>query len=174
MNKDLHDIDELFRSGLDSYEATPSAGVKENIDAALDKQDAEKYKKRFIIWKRAALLLLLLLAGLAIYESGLIKKGDGYYNSNKTTRGDKNISGDKTEETSQIKKTTSATRADNTVANQPLLQNSITGRQNQKEFIDRLEYPFIGDNKTAFLKNNQIKKQSPFRIIIQICKSVTR
>jgi hypothetical protein len=159
MEKNLHDIDELFRAGLEEYKETPSAGVKENIDSALDKQDAEKYKRRFIIWKRAALLLLLLLAGFVIYESGIIKRGTSFYTSNKTTRGDKNISGNKTEETNQNKKTTSAASADNTVANQQLLQNSITGRQNQKEFINRLEYPFIGDNKTAFLKNNRQNKQ---------------
>ena len=78
MNKDLHDIDDLFRSGLDSYEVTPSAGVKERLDAELDKKNAESYKKRLIGWKRTALLLLLLLTGFIIYETGLLKIGSGH------------------------------------------------------------------------------------------------
>jgi hypothetical protein len=78
MNKDLHDIDDLFRSGLDRYEVTPSAGVKERLAAELDKKDAESYKKRLIGWKRTALLLLLLLTGLIIYETGLLQIGSGH------------------------------------------------------------------------------------------------
>lgn len=74
MNKDLHDIDDLFRSALDGHEETPSTRVKENIDVALDKQDAEEYKKKFILWKRATLLLLLLVAGSVLYESVKIAK----------------------------------------------------------------------------------------------------
>jgi Outer membrane protein beta-barrel domain len=74
MNKDLHDIDELFRSALDGHEEIPSAAVKSSLDAALDKKDAESYKKRFIGWKRTALLLLLLLAGFALYELVILKQ----------------------------------------------------------------------------------------------------
>ena len=42
MNKDLHDMDELFRSALNDHEEVPSAGVKESLDAALDKKEAEE------------------------------------------------------------------------------------------------------------------------------------
>ena len=78
MNKDLHDIDELFRSALEGKKETPSAFVKESLLAHLDKKDAESYKKRFIVWKRAAILLLVLLAGIVLYESGIVKTGAGY------------------------------------------------------------------------------------------------
>ncbi len=73
MNKNLHDIDELFRSGMGSYEATPSAGLKERLDLELDKKQAASYKKRWIGWKRTSILLLLLLAGLIIYEVAILK-----------------------------------------------------------------------------------------------------
>ncbi len=73
MNKNLHDIDNLFRSGLEGYEETPSAGVKEALYAALDKKEAAKYKRRFIVWKKTAQSLLLLLAVLVLYESISIK-----------------------------------------------------------------------------------------------------
>lgn len=78
MNKDLHDIDDLFRSALEENEETPSAAVKENLIANLDKKDAESYKKRFIGWKRAALLLLLVLAGFILYESDIWKTDAGH------------------------------------------------------------------------------------------------
>ncbi len=163
MNKDLHDIDELFRSGLDDYEATPSAGVKENIDAALDKQDAKKYRKRFIIWKRAALLLLLLLAGLVIYESGLIKKGNGSY-----TAQEEATENDKTNNITP--KTTTSGNANDIVTTRPVNQTeNLPEQQNQKGIISVPENSLIPGKGTAFPKNNQpdkklslfIQKQNP-------------
>ena len=56
----------------------PSASVKESLVAHLDKKDTESYKKRFIGWKRASLVLLLLLAGIIIYDSGILKTGSGH------------------------------------------------------------------------------------------------
>ncbi len=87
MSKDLHDIDDLFSSTLEEYKEMPSPALKERLDAALDKQEAEKYKKRFLIWKRSALLLLLLLAGFVLYESGIIKKDSGNYILNRSGSG---------------------------------------------------------------------------------------
>ena len=39
MSRNSQNIDKLFREGLQNYEATPSSGVKERIDADLDKRD---------------------------------------------------------------------------------------------------------------------------------------
>ena len=163
MNKDLHDIDELFHSGLDDYEATPSAGVKESIDAALDKHDAKKYKKRFIIWKRAALLLLLLLAGLVIYESGLIKKGNGSYAAQEAA-----TENDKTNNITP--KTTTSGNTNDIVTTLPVNQtDNLPEQQNQKAIISVPENSLIPGKGTAFPKNNQpdkklslfIQKQNP-------------
>jgi hypothetical protein len=74
MNKNLHDIDELFLSALERYKETPRAGVKQNIDAALDQQKKKSDKKRILRWKRSALLVLLLLLGLSLYESFPVRK----------------------------------------------------------------------------------------------------
>src|SRR5688572_4495895 len=73
MNKDLHDIDNLFRSSLESYEETPSLSVMEKLEASLDRTDAESYKKRFLLWKRAAIFLFFLLIGIVLYEAGILK-----------------------------------------------------------------------------------------------------
>ncbi len=73
MDKNLHDIDDFFRAGLEGNEASPSASVKESLLAILDKRDAEIYRKKSSRWKRAALLMLFLLAGFIIYESSIFK-----------------------------------------------------------------------------------------------------
>ncbi len=52
MNKDLHDIDDLFRSGLKAYEVTPSVGVKERLNAALDKKDATAFNRAYHLRNR--------------------------------------------------------------------------------------------------------------------------
>lgn len=75
MNKDLHNIDDLFHSALGQYEEIPSAEVKKNLEAALDKKDAESFKRKLTIWKRTALFLLLLLSGFVLYETGFRKTG---------------------------------------------------------------------------------------------------
>ena len=78
MSENLHDIDDLFRTALEANELAPSASVKESLVAHLDKKDTESYKKRFVVWKRAAIVLLLLLSGIIIYDSGILKTGSGH------------------------------------------------------------------------------------------------
>src|ERR1700730_2161771 len=75
MDKNLHTINEIFNEAYQQYEEEPSADVWEKLNARLDKEDADKYKKGFIGWKRIAILLLFLLSGLIIYESRIIIKG---------------------------------------------------------------------------------------------------
>ncbi len=66
-------MDDLFRSALEENEEIPSVSVKESLIAHLDKKDAESYKKKFLGWKRIALLLGFVLAGFILYESGIVK-----------------------------------------------------------------------------------------------------
>src|SRR4029078_3445299 len=82
MSKDLHDIDNLFRSSLDSYEETPPKYVKERLEAALDKRDAESYKKRLLVWKRVAITLFVLLLGFFIYNAGILPTHPGNSENN--------------------------------------------------------------------------------------------
>lgn len=74
MEKNLQNIDEVFNRAYNSYEDEPSAAAWEKLSAALDKEDAEKYKRRFIGWKRIAVVLLFLLSGFLIYETGVVIK----------------------------------------------------------------------------------------------------
>ncbi|MCU7552820.1 hypothetical protein OCK74_27120 [Chitinophagaceae bacterium LB-8] len=70
MNEDVHHIDNLLRSTLEHYEEIPSPAVKESLNAILDKKDAEAYKRKYEAWKRIAILVLIMLSGYILYESG--------------------------------------------------------------------------------------------------------
>ena len=167
MSKDLHDIDELFRAGLDGHEETPSSGVKENIDAALDKQDAEKYKKRFIIWKRAALLLLVMLAGFVLYESGIFKTGNRHYSAKNTVADKNDVSTNKNESNNQNKNIPVGSN-NNGIDNSVVIKDNLSEQKAPEKTLIVKENPFISDNivdgnKTAPKNNNWLNKQvNPF------------
>ncbi len=83
MNKDLHNIDSVFNSSYQKYEDSPSSGVWENLAAELDKKESEEYRKRFVGWRRVAIILALLISGFMLYEvtttkpiSGLFQKDE--------------------------------------------------------------------------------------------------
>jgi hypothetical protein len=76
MSRDRHDIDDLFNSAYRQLEEEPSAGVWEKLSSNLNRKDAESYKKRLIVWKRATLVLSLALSVLILYETALIPKGN--------------------------------------------------------------------------------------------------
>src|SRR5260221_10976682 len=86
MRKDLHNIDEVFNSAYKQFEEDPSPGIWGKINAVLDKKDAELYKRRFVGWKRTAILLLFFLTGFILYESGILKTGSGQLNENTITK----------------------------------------------------------------------------------------
>ena len=86
MNKDLHNIDDVFNSAYQEFEEDPSPEVWQKINEGLDKKVAESYKRRFIGWKRTAILLLLLLTGFVLYESGVLKQNSGTANKNNTVQ----------------------------------------------------------------------------------------
>ena len=76
MDKDLHDIEDLFRSSLDQHEEMPSKNVWDAVDNRLDKETVATIKKKYKTLKRLSLLLLLLLISISIFELG-------YHNSDK-------------------------------------------------------------------------------------------
>jgi hypothetical protein len=82
MNKDLHNIDQVFNATYREFEDDPSSAVWQKINEGLDKKEAESYKRRFIGWKRTSILLLLLLTGFVLYESGILKQGSEAANKN--------------------------------------------------------------------------------------------
>lgn len=83
MIKHFHYPDELFKSAYQTLEEMPSAAVWDDINASLDKVDAERYKRKFKQWKLFSLLLILFMGIFIIFESALIRKpGPAYSISN--------------------------------------------------------------------------------------------
>src|SRR5258706_2997123 len=139
MNRDLHNIDDIFNSAHREFEEEPSSDVWDKVNAGLDKKDAERYKRRFIGWKRAAILSLLLLTGFILYESGILKRGAGNQTENVMTK--------KTD-----------TPATSEKIDKPSNQNSLSHRKNGGSGFDTKEEN-VADFNTA---NAAIKKNTQF------------
>lgn len=67
MEENLHNVDDIFNRAYKDFEDEPSDGLWNKLQSGLDRKDAEKYKRKFIIWKSAAILLLIVLSGIIIY-----------------------------------------------------------------------------------------------------------
>ncbi|MEO6837166.1 MAG: outer membrane beta-barrel protein [Ginsengibacter sp.] len=67
MDKNLHDIEDLFRKALEKNEENPSQKAWDGIEKKLDKENVVSIKRKYDLLKKVAFLLLFLLAGLSIY-----------------------------------------------------------------------------------------------------------
>ncbi|HEY5368429.1 MAG TPA: outer membrane beta-barrel protein [Hanamia sp.] len=67
MDKNVHDIEDLFRKTLEQNEENPPQRAWDRIEKKLDKDKVVSIKKKYDSLKKVALLLLFLLAGLSIY-----------------------------------------------------------------------------------------------------------
>ena len=67
MKGDLHEIDDLFKAGLEGKEELPEDKVWNAIEQDLDKNSAITLRKKYVRLRRAAAILLILLLGVSIY-----------------------------------------------------------------------------------------------------------
>lgn len=154
MNKDLHDMDDIFKAAHQQYEDEPSSGVWDKINADLDRKDAEKYKRRFIGWKRVAVILLLLLSGFVLYESGIIIKRSGG-SSNAETAKSRSIRKDslQNDNTAGI-----STKQDEnniqTKTNIPVEKETLNEKSNSSEEISRQNGTSGKDDKNKTIITN--------------------
>jgi hypothetical protein len=70
MSEDLHPIDDLFRSGLNGKEETPTPAVWEAIEKELDKKDRKPIAGFFRMSGRAAAVALIIITGAALFAAG--------------------------------------------------------------------------------------------------------
>lgn len=77
MAKNLQNIDDIFGDAHKQFVEQAPVDAWEKLQASLDKRDVDKYKRRFIGWKRIAILLFLFLSGFIIYETGVLKTHNG-------------------------------------------------------------------------------------------------
>jgi hypothetical protein len=75
MDKKNFDIDNILKSAYQHYQEQPSDNIWEKLQAGLDKKDSGQLKKGIISRKRIAILLLLLLSGIAIYKISVNTNG---------------------------------------------------------------------------------------------------
>lgn len=68
MDKNFHDIEDLFRKGLEDNEDIPSQKAWDGIEKKLDKENVVSIERKYDLLKnKVASLLLLLGKGLSIY-----------------------------------------------------------------------------------------------------------
>ncbi len=67
MDKNLHNIEDLFRKGLEDNEDNPSQKTWDGIEKELDKASVVSIKKKYNFLKKIAFLLTFFLAMLSIY-----------------------------------------------------------------------------------------------------------
>ena len=67
MNKNLYNIDKLFKTALEGVEDEPSSNVWESIDKDLDKKKVVSISKKYHKLKFAASFLLIFSIGMAMY-----------------------------------------------------------------------------------------------------------
>ena len=151
-------MDDLFRSVLEGHEEIPSSAVKKKLEASLDKKDVQSYKKRWILWKRTALLLLLLLAGFILYDSGILKTGRARSsektiahksnNPEATTKNNKNVPVQKDNPIGELNKD------ENNI--------TVTNNTNKNEEGNNIQRQKISDDnavKNSFIENNKEKTE---------------
>ncbi len=67
MDKNLHNIEDLFKKGLEGNEESPSEEVWNSIDQSLEKANSLKFRKKYYSLKRATAILVVMLALLSVY-----------------------------------------------------------------------------------------------------------
>ncbi|MDZ4809181.1 MAG: outer membrane beta-barrel protein [Bacteroidota bacterium] len=129
MDKDLHNIEELFKSGLGDHEEMPSVKVWDAVDNRLDKDTVVAIKKKYKTWKRLSLLLLLLLVGLSIYEINNRYNNTGIAKTNGNGTDKEIIAGNNNNEGQPNKNTVSSKeQADINDINNDITVNTIPGK----------------------------------------------
>ena len=91
MDENLHNIENLFRDGLEGNEELPSLNVWNGIDNALDKDNVVSIKKKYTKMKRVAILLLLLVLGFSVYELSIRHNSEGIAKGNRNDSNDEAI-----------------------------------------------------------------------------------
>ncbi len=84
MDKNLPDIEDLFKSALENEEEMPEPKVWNAIDNMLDKDNVISIKKKYNILKKVAFLLLVMVLWLGVYE--IEKPSDSRFSKASSTR----------------------------------------------------------------------------------------
>ncbi|MBL0200302.1 MAG: hypothetical protein IPP81_09020 [Chitinophagaceae bacterium] len=92
MDKNLHNIEDLFHAALDDNEETPSQNVWETVEKRLDKDNIVSIKRKYTNVKRIAILLLFLLVSFVlfdVYKMNTLHKGNDFVKNGDSIKSDK-------------------------------------------------------------------------------------
>ena len=140
MDEDLHDIEDLFRNGLEDNEELPSPKLWNNIDNILDKDNLISITKKYSSLKKVAVLLLFLLLGLGIYELSYRHTTEAVAKRNNSRSNTETINKDNI--TALLPGTQSQKKADsinisNKAIKDQLVLNSVSNTLNQKDSYNK-------------------------------------
>ena len=152
MSENLHDIDKLFRDGMEEYGEMPSGKVWEGVDAGLDKGNVVQMRRKYNNLKRVAAVLLLLLLSVAGYE---IFKPKSSGNGNDVATGSNKPSVKKEDNSTVLPN--SIEEQSNTSNNPASAQkdNTITNNSNQSNVISNAGFDSVNNTNTATIPKNK-------------------
>ncbi len=124
MSENLHDIDKLFRDGLEEHEDVPAEKIWDAVESNLDKNNVIQIKRRYNNLKKIAAVLLLLLLSTVVYE---------LYNKNEQHKAlvNKN-NNDKQQKKSDEANKVADERKASTLAVIPQAENTTAAKQNEQ------------------------------------------
>lgn len=72
MDKDLHNLDDLFRSVIEPHEEDPAPEIWQGLDAMLDKQEMDQLRKKFSTYKKIAAVIIFMLLSHTLYDLAIL------------------------------------------------------------------------------------------------------
>jgi hypothetical protein len=152
MDKNLQNIEDLFKKGLEGNEESPSEEVWNAIDQSLEKANSLKFRKKYYLLKRATAILVVMLALLSIYVL-------------------------KNESKKQIERNK---KIENVAASEPIQKNNATSKsQNSSENKTGIKVPDENQSSTTEIINSKKEtvtkntNQQPLKNPIESLKSET-
>ena len=153
MDKNLHDMDDIFNRAYKDFEDEPSDGLWDKLQSSLDRKNAKKFKRRFIVWKSAAILLLIVLSGIIIYKSFYKSIPAGNEKA-------KNLTFDK-KDTDNNQNTTTTNLEKNNDNYSDSSKNDLTKKNNNSSGSDNLKLGKNNtDNKIAINPSDKSRKEN--------------
>lgn len=176
MSGNLHNIDKLFRDGIDSHEELPQEKLWEGIEAGLDKSNVVDIRRRYNNLKRVAAVLLVLLLSVVSYEIFKTKesvKGDAVAGNKKTeahTGNNRNVNTNDAVVPSNNNNTVAENNNRNNSVNfagyDSLSNSKSSGEDNDAATADKIPAAQTANSNTVNIENNiatvkNTKKQKP-------------
>ena len=171
MDKNLHDIEDLFRNALEDNEENPSQRAWDGIEKKLDKENVVSIKKKYYLLKKVSLLLLFLLTGLSIYvwksqDKNSVKTNKDISEINKDTKTKNDTLTRKSGTTTLQKRVDSLTfNKSNNVKQVTESENKIVAKtilENDNAGLKKSLIPITSKNlSNATIKKNKIKLKNP-------------